>query len=240
MPEWLVILKGEKTDLEYLCTLHSSEWSVKEENGNCYLKCTGFDQKIDARSVLEYATQILDVTNGIMKLAYPNMKPIRAEQVIQIKENGKHTQFILPPSIPSEERVFIPRVFSSDDSKCLQGRNVMESWIDVAERDELVNRALTLYGALEHNWKNLYMVLEVIEQDVGGKRALLQTLWAKGYETKLFKQTANNFTIIGREARHGHDKCKPPKNPMTLPEAQTLVRNILLKWIRSKSYSRAK
>lgn len=237
MPEWLVRLNGEKSDLVYLCTLRSSEWSVKEENGNYYLKCKSFDQKTDGRSVFDCTTQILDVMNGIMKLEYPNMQPIKAVQVIQTRNDGKHTQVVLPAFIPSGERIFPPKVFLADDSKCLQGQNIMESRIDIAEQDKLVSRALTLYGALEHNWKNLYMVLEVIEQDVGGENELIKKPWAIGYDIKLFKRTANNFIVIGREARHGHDKDKPPKNPINLSEAQALIRNILSKWIHSKSCS---
>ena len=48
-------------------------------------------------------------------------------------------------------------------------------------------------------------------------------------ERKRFTQTANNY-------RHARDdkKYKPHKNPMSLPEAEALIRNVLEKWLTAK------
>ena len=102
-------------------------------------------------------------------------------------------------------------------------------------KDDMVAKALTLYGTLNHNWKNLYMVLEIIEDDAGGEAGLIETAWISRGKLKTFKHTANSFRAVGREARHATAKPNPPSVPMSLREAQELIKSVLKEWLRSKS-----
>lgn len=106
----------------------------------------------------------------------------------------------------------------------------MADWANLATVDSAVARALTLYGSLDHDWKNLYMVLEVIEEDLGGKSALMICYPELSQRLKVFKRTANSFEAVGREARHAK-KLKPQPNPMQIAEARSLIRQLLLYWL---------
>jgi hypothetical protein len=126
-------------------------------------------------------------------------------------------------------------VIDSDGQETVQTAPPFESWIHLAKQDELVERALILYANLPHNWRNLFIILEIIEDDFGGEKGLKSKGWVSGNMITLFKRTANSYMAIGREARHGSTKKQPPVKPMGLQEAQSLVRNILFKWLSSKS-----
>ncbi len=123
--------------------------------------------------------------------------------------------------IPSQERkVESPRQPSDLEQAIpiLMGNN------DVAD-------AVRIY-CKEQSWSNLYKVFEIIESDIGDK--YITYGWATKKDAERFTRTANSRLAIGDDARHGHKKFAPPKNPMSLYEAKSLIRNILINWIRSK------
>ena len=63
--------------------------------------------------------------------------------------------------------------------------------------------------------------------------ALENKKWIQKDLIKSFTGTAQSYEEIGIEARHGKD-IPPPKNPMTLTEAKTLIINLARDWLRSK------
>lgn len=235
MAEWLVELKGDRSDLEYLCALPSQRWKVTEQGGRHYLKSTVFDSPTDARDVLADASRTLDVMNGVARLVFPNFEGAKVNSIARVEENGRCTQFIMPTGTRSAERSGIPTVVISGGHEPPEPPSIPGSkWIEIAQKDESVATALALYGGLEHNWRNLYVVLEVIEDALGGNRLLINKGWAPQGEIERFKHTANSFRALGRQARHGITKWDPPRSPMSFNDAQSLIRNILYKWLCSK------
>jgi hypothetical protein len=77
------------------------------------------------------------------------------------------------------------------------------------------------------------MVMEVIEEDVGGESAVISSYPQLTQKWKLCKQTANSFSAVGRHARHakGFDA---PRNVIQIEEAQELVRQVLFHWLSAK------
>lgn len=235
MTEWLVELKGDTAELEYLCSLSPPKWRVTEQGGRYYLRCAVFDSSMDARNVLADASRILDVMNGVGRLVLQKFEGAKVHGINRIEENGRQTQFIMPSSIPSAERLGIPAVTVPSGQESSQPFSIPGSkWIEIAEKDLSADKALALYGGLEHNWRNLYMVLEVVEGDVGGENGLLSKGWAHKAKIKLFKRTANSFLKLGYQARHATAKYKAPRIPMSLDDAQSLIKNILTNWLCSK------
>jgi hypothetical protein len=237
MAEWLVGLKGDKAELEYLCKLSSQSWIVIEEDGTYYLKSTRFNAVADAFNVRADASKIIDSMNGVARLVFHKFDGAKVGGIIRVESNGKPpTQYLMPSGILSAERVGIPATtVSGFGQKASQPFSIPElRWIEVAQKDMQVNKALALYGRLEPNWRNLYMVLETIEDDVGGEIELTKKGLAPEGKIKLFKRTANNFLVLGHEARHSTERFKTPPKPMPLEEAQSLIKRILKKWLSLK------
>lgn len=113
----------------------------------------------------------------------------------------------------------------------------VERWAGVADRNSPdVEDALFMLGQAirSEDWRLLYFVYEIIEDQVGSRR-MAMLLGESQKEITRFKQTANSRPAIGTKARHGTRKTLPPTNPMTFREAGGLLRRWLLAWIRSLS-----
>jgi hypothetical protein len=111
----------------------------------------------------------------------------------------------------------------------------LDADVSVASSDEQVQRALRLFGAGDRDWRELYKVLEVIEADVGGPRAIDIAGWADEATLRRFKHTANSLGALGDGARHAAETTQPPQNPMPLEDATAMVRDVLRSWIESKT-----
>ncbi|MGH9459655.1 MAG: hypothetical protein ACRD1X_00410 [Vicinamibacteria bacterium] len=88
----------------------------------------------------------------------------------------------------------------------------------------------------ETNWTNLYNILDVVVSDAGGM--IWQAGWATESEVKRLKHTADSESTLGDEARHGRERTEPPANPMSLKEADSLIRTIMRAWLTWKSTGR--
>lgn len=104
---------------------------------------------------------------------------------------------------------------------------------ELALVDSAVARALELFSR-EPSWADLFKVLEVVEEDVGGEKALERTVWASPAELKRFTATANNLNAVGLDARHARTTHQAPKSPMTLKDAERLIGQVVEAWLASK------
>lgn len=110
-----------------------------------------------------------------------------------------------------------------------------ESWRKLAEEDEIVKNVFRQFRDFEHNWINLYKVYEIVKKDAGKKNKIDRIKqWIDKDKIRQFTHTANSQSAIGDDARHGVDQNDPPKEPMSLPEAVALIRNLLKQWLQWK------
>ncbi|MEG4045697.1 hypothetical protein [Microcoleus sp. Pol17_C1] len=70
-----------------------------------------------------------------------------------------------------------------------------------------------------------------IKKDAGKKKI---EQWITKDKISQFTHTANSQSAIGDDARHGVDKHAPPKEPMSLYEADALIMTLLQKWLQWK------
>jgi hypothetical protein len=80
-----------------------------------------------------------------------------------------------------------------------------ETVLSLTDTDEYLERALFLYGTVEHDWRGLYMVLDVVADSYNGPKELLKQDFVAKYKSDIenFKHHANNYRALGVEARHG-------------------------------------
>jgi len=105
-------------------------------------------------------------------------------------------------------------------------------WLSLAQQFPAVAKVMRLRDTGDLDWRDLYPLYEVIEADVGG--AMHQLGWATRKELELFERTANNPAAAGDKARHGVEKHKPPRKPMSLAHARELVDRIMRAWLEWK------
>jgi hypothetical protein len=65
-----------------------------------------------------------------------------------------------------------------------------ETVLTMTDTNEFLERALFLYGTVEHNWRGLYMVVDAIAESYCGPKKLLKQDFAAKFETDIenFKQ----------------------------------------------------
>jgi hypothetical protein len=225
MAEWLARLEGDEHALDLLTEyLEGTNYRVIKEESRYYLRIGDHPDNTEPTVLHETASRSIELLNGAAKLYFGQFRGVTSHVVVRVLEDGVKEGFGF---LTLPERSFTLTLPPIPDA-------TLETWMSAGTQDDSVARALTLYGGLDHNWKNLYMVFEVVEEDTGGEQELIKTGWTSR-DIKTFKRTANSFRAIGREARHAKSKYKPPSLPMSLKEAQELIREILQKWLKSKS-----
>ena len=238
MPEWLVRLKGDKSDLGYLPSLlRSAGHAIIEENGVYYLKSSDFDSLDSADAARERGIAIIKMLNGAMRLCVRSFAGVGEDGVTVIEEDGRRRHFVYGSvSMQGRSRLRADAtVLASDGAEQIEQAlpSNLESWLSLANTDWAVADALHFFR--ENTWVSLYKVYEIIRKDAGGEPAMVRNGWAATEELNRFRQTAQSRAALGDFARHALRELRPPSQPMTIQEAESLLREVMLNWLSSKA-----
>ena len=182
----------------------------------------------DADDARQFAQETIAIINGAAQTYLTNFEPVRVGGSTFIQRDGGSRQIAQSITGKARIRLAIPAADIKDSPP-------IDAWMRLAYKDPQVEKALDLWGSLDHTWRNMYLVLEVMEDSVGGAKALLTEAWLpdkNGIEQ--FKRMANNFRALGPEARHATEQYQPPTTPMTLRDTQTLMRRTLQAWLQQR------
>lgn len=232
MSVWSVQIVGDNFDLDDLPGwFNSNELKVVKEANGYYLYSNRFSSVKDAKEVRIIAEKLVEKMLGAAMLIRSNLKPFKLGNVNRQNEDGSKDIYF-KVSIKASTRS--KATFGVYSNGVAQKANTSKAALifDVADNDKKVEHALRIWGKEPHDWINMYKILEIIESDVGGK--IYQEGLANKSEVDRFTQTANSVEALGDKARHGIKKVPLPKKPMTIQEAQYLIRSLINKWIDSK------
>ena len=236
MVEWFVLITGKNSDLEELSkSLNSPELCVIREGPDFILKSTDFNSLKDADDVRNEAIEIISQINGAARFFKRMRKPLAVDCVVNVNDDGARQFFVccslgISLGVSASASVVAADGTVQDQEESHQADPII-GCIAIARHDANVAKVLRLYGADDHNWGSLYCIYEVIKSDVGN---IAKRGWATKNEIKRFKQTANSPDTSGDGSRHGAGNIPPPKDPMLISEAKSLVETIIHKWLRSK------
>ena len=230
MGEWLVQLSGDKLDLRALTSyLRTSDLTIEEDKNDWYLKSPTFNRLSDAEDIRAKAVDLIRVINGIARVVNTGSKKVSLNSVAYIDDSGKKEFFIsLDGELEPNGRLYAPEISQNDAP---DQPTLFDRWMEVANQDNDVNDALHYFAYDERNWYDLYKVFELVSKDVGsgsknkGESKMVSNTWSTRKEIKRFRQSANY---------HRHAREKLPPNPMTIKEAETLIRDIVTKWVAEK------
>ncbi len=230
--EWYVEIKGDSFDLEKLSkSLNLPELCITKKGQNYILKSTDFNSLEKENDVHSKAEKILSRINGSAWLVLRMRKPLEEVRVCRVSDDGEIKSSVFLKGTGYISRSFIEKIFGIKKEGSVQEifqADIIPEIISIAQNDENVDTVLRLLGDHPKGLVNLYNILEVVENDVGGIPKIVEKRWATRNAIGLFKRTANFL------ARHKKKKIKPPEKLMTLPEARSLIRNIIRGWIQSK------
>ncbi len=216
-------LSGDNSDLEEIAKLYQTGIAtVIKKNDRYILLSELFESLRTYEEVRKTAEDLITKINGSMRLIWRGFGRIGFHSVAGVNEKGKFCvtvplvlQIVEPP--PKEDK---------------QNGEKAGIWLKIADIDGRASKLLSLLSS-ELDWVTLYRISEVIHEDQGDK--IIDKGWVTMEDIKRFRATANSCRAIGNEARHAREKDAPPPNPMTLNDAQALLRDIANKWLQEKA-----
>lgn len=238
MAHWLARLTGDGWELDQLSQMvRAPDLHVTKQDDGYYLQAAAFDNLTDAGGVHALAKEMMPLLNGAAKLHFGEITPIDTDAVMSVDEQGQRQVTVIAfadAGIRFRLRGSATATVIGPDGVPLPSPpSNIERWTTLGLQQVTVAHALRLL-AYPLSWSNLHKLLEVVEQDVGGERELKARQWVPKAEIDRFTATANNYSVLGDEARHAHRKWQPPKNPMTFGAAKALIGTILEHWLREK------
>jgi hypothetical protein len=230
--EWHFRLHGDAFDLNGIADLFSDEVSiVKDERDQLELIMNLSFSPSEPQAARQIGEGVLAKLNAIAQIVHGNHENVRIGGVghkdpltgtVQYSISGQATirvgargdVNIVPtsggPATPSQKRG--------------------DQFLDAANGNQHLERALYLLGSLPLDWRGLYMVLEAAEDGNGGEKGLIAKQWVPVGQIKAFKATANSYKALRLAARHGSVKEGVDRPRMALNEGRQMVRTILDKW----------
>lgn len=168
----------------------------------------------------EQARQFIARVNGAATIENESWTPLSLENMKVVPLDGGEEWFPITGSAH----------LTSGGRKSISAKNLLK----LADESVHVAKALRLQ-CQDMDWVNLYRLLEVVREDVGGEDQIEDNGWAKEDEIESFTATANNSSVIGDEARHGQiDGSGQPSKTMTLREARPWIKSIVFQWLEAK------
>jgi hypothetical protein len=230
--KWLVLLDVKKSDFDNLSNLlrSSDEFSLMAENGEYYLTSSRWESLTNHSAVYLEATKPLQDISAIARIHFTRFPLLKPDIICEVDEEGKRKRWVALSAtinVGSSCSVSIQLEGGQDIIRNLE----FESWRKLAEEDEIVKNVFRQITDFEHNWINLYKVYEIVNKDARKKKI---EQWITKDKISQFTRTANSQSAIGDDARHGVDKHAPPKEPMSLSEADALIMNLLQQWLEWK------
>ncbi|MEG4293205.1 hypothetical protein Q5692_15445 [Microcoleus sp. C2C3] len=230
------VLAVRKSDVDNLSNLlrSSDEFSLITENRKYYLTSSRWESLTNTSDVLSEATKLLEYISAVAMIYFPGFPRLESDKICEVDEKGKRHNRV-------ELLVKILRGLDSFSIQLEGGQDIIpilefDSWRKLAKEDEIVKDVFRQFREFEHTWINLYKIYEIVEKNAGKINKKIDRIeeWITKKKISQFTQTANSRRAIGDDARHGvHDK-HPPKEPMSLSEAQALIRNLLKQWLQWK------
>jgi hypothetical protein len=230
-------LTGERVDLEALTHLFRKGPALVKKIGENYcMELAEWKEAGDDQDALAAADTALARMHAVALMTDARFRPSKIFGIVTKDPTTGELRTGVPLKGHSEARVIAHselRLTPPDVSaKSSETPTMGESLLLKAESNDALERALHLYGSLKHAWRELYMVLEAIEDGNGGERRLVSSGLSTEPQIKNFKATANSYRALGLEARHGSTTSGVDQVRMTLKEAQAFIRELLNAWAR--------
>lgn len=238
---WLVQIQGHPSDLDGLEEHFSDSGFRIKKDADCYLyDSNSFETCRSYNEVLEVAKTELAILTGALRLEGLCREPLQAGSASKINASGGKDIFV-----HIEEGVYARATCNANLMVIDSDGNLIPSdakqvprpvkLMALASTEQLVAKALRLKGAIDSKtWVGLYRVLEVVIEDVGSEKRYLSQGWGSKNDFKRFMRSANSDSVAGDDARHGRKDLSPPKEPMTIDEAQAYVNYVIESWLASK------
>lgn len=228
---WEVQLCGESADLKMLSeSFTQPQMHIVSREDGVIITSDSWNYLLTAEEVREAADRTVAAISGASFLILGMTTPLTVGNVYNVDENGRRGMTIFCGSGVIRIRTYPATITTGGVTHHPADR--VHKYHEVASRDPAIERALSLRSMDQLNWVRLYILYEIVKDDVG---SMMYTAgWVSKSEIERFSRTANSPSAIGSESRHGTEATQPPKRPMSVQTARKLIDRLLHEWIKSK------
>jgi len=212
---WVIPLVGDHFDLEDLpLWLAGQGVHVAERNGAFELVIPVATIGDNYEPVRAFAEEQLDLINGVGRLLGQAFRPLSlAGKLFGMDAAGTVVQTVLAVGTAEMRvkagsvRAVVGGKVQPDSREAAASPLLLAASLSPRARD-----ALTIVGRPALTWSELYLLFELVQADVGGQ--MFDRGWISRADANLFTHTANSYSTLRSDARHGKDRGDPPAQPM--------------------------
>lgn len=243
MTIWQVQVEGDVRDLDFLANIFTTGTRKVFRDETCpgYLyESDSFHPCSTSEEVEQLAESEVAVFSGILKLERAARDGLRCGAVYRPNANGGRDVFVrIRESLQVRVEMGAATAVITDAAGNLINQPAPPprsvTLMELSAANAAIAKVLRLLCAPDAmTWVGLYRIHEVIEEDVGGQRKLEKQGWCSAEDLRRFRHSANSVQVGGDQSRHGKEPQVPPKNPMTLAEAEAYAKYIVQAWLTSK------
>lgn len=236
MPEWKICITGDDSYIKDLAKAFSYSDLTFEKDPDGWLVSGGWLSNYDTEEACREAAEAwLTALNGAAALLGGCSKAITLKNVVFERDDGSKQVFMrVRDSIKTSDSLRYTIQRENGEVEEYYPAKDLPTWLDLASEDPNIQLVLELMASGDWGWVNIYRILEVVRADLGGERNLLDLGFVTKATLTRFSSSANNPEVAGHDARHGQTKNEPPKNPMNLQEAASVVKALVHQWISVK------
>lgn len=239
--EWIIVLNGNKTDLELLTKhFNSIDLNIVKENSQFLIKSSylNFKKVKSYNECIKMAEKLLNTINGLSKVLLKIDSNIQSNSVNLLDKNNRlikgYTWINCSLAIRNNNNLMT-------NDKNIELSTNLSKYTEKILSDDDFYRAFIFLHYDKDNWRDLYCVYEVIRNVVGngndksGEKIIKSWLLDKDKSMiNVFTQTANSIKAVKEKARHGK-VFDDPKIKMNLFDAKKLIFKIILIWLENYS-----
>jgi hypothetical protein len=234
---WKAWIEGDVLDLETLADLFSAgdPLVVHDASGDYYLQSAAL-QDPRSQAGLDAAQALVKRIIGAARAIDQSFRPIRLTNRY-VGPDGTGHVVVSAGVAEARAKVRAVATVTRNGVPVPQPPPKGPRYVKLAAQDPDVADALRVLGQpTPLDWYDIYKVLEIVENAVGGARQIENSGWATKADIDRLTASANHPGISGDEARHARMKGTPGANRyLTIHEADGLVRRLVANWIESHS-----
>ena len=229
MPEWWIELVGSRQTLSRLSEeITRAQWKIVERDDRYFLRSETIDQLEDYQAVRAQGDAIVTALVNAAVLSGYASEEIRTGSMTREYEDGRADHVIM---VPAAQLTFTGHA-ATVRAEGNDGQSLCEELTELLRsvNDDAVAQALRLLKTHPEDWTQLCNIVEIVQDNIG---AAIPTDWASLNMLRRLKWTAQHSETAGDTARHVRHPSEPPETPMPISEAQTVIRRLLIHWVRN-------
>lgn len=239
--EWWVELGGGERDLNDAAQSFRMNDTCRvdiDKDGKHYLKSRLFNPLTDGNDVLDRAEELVLRINGALKIQFSDFQPIHhTRNLVKLGADGSRGTVVVIEAAKLTVSGGRVSAITSGGMESEPSPSDAEKWLELSVDNDHVADTL-MYVSREPNWFDLYKLFEVIRSATGGQSEMYARL-SEGEEDRIaLKEKCRHFTATANavhDIRHARPNSIPPGNPMTLREADRLLKNLANRYLKSQT-----